>query len=128
MKAYHLLPLGLLVLAAGALLEEVVVGEHQGRARRDSYVAERNTFAISPTATPSCDPERDYTYTQASFGRIGFNADMVPGSNCNECVVSVPLPITFVMYGQPFTGVLLGDNGTLDFVANPNQPANTCLP
>ncbi len=120
--------LALLTFALGAIAAlfigsaAIVLGAHQPRVG-PGYSA--NALA---TPAPTCGPESNYTVTQASFGRIGLNADQVPGSACDECVLSVNMPITFTMYGQSFTNVVLGDNGTLSFVANPNPPGTTCLP
>src|SRR2546423_15698345 len=108
--------LTLLIAVLGTLSIGMVLGAHQ------TLAGTSHAAVITTTPTPTCGPDSNYTYTQASFGRIGFNADFVPGSACDECVLNVAMPITFTMYGQSFTNVSLGDNGTLGFVVNPNPP------
>jgi hypothetical protein len=52
---------------------------------------------------------------------------LVPGSNCDNCVVNIALPFSYTLYDTPYTSVYASSNGTLQF-GNPNVPGdNTCL-
>jgi hypothetical protein len=53
---------------------------------------------------------------------------LVPGSKCDECVVTITLPFTYHLYGDPYSQVLAADNGTLSFITGTNILTNTCLP
>lgn len=50
------------------------------------------------------------------------------GNHCDNCTTVITLPFTFRLYDRAFTTALIGSNGTLGFVSNPNLASNICLP
>jgi hypothetical protein len=86
----------------------------------------------TPTATstppPSCGTGANYTYTSSQGASIEPGTSLVPGTQCDQCTATIPLPFTYYFYGQPYTSAIVGDNGTLAFVANGNGFSNLCIP
>jgi hypothetical protein len=91
---------------------------------RDS--APMQTQASAPSG--SCGPNADYVITQFFGAAITPGVSLVPASQCNQCTAIIPLPFVYNFYGQPFSSVIAGDNGTLAFSTNPNSYNNYCLP
>ena len=85
------------------------------------------SVTVTPSPLPTCGPDSNYTIAQ-STGAIVPGTALAPGSQCDECVTTIPLPFTYYLYGQPFTSVIAGENGTLGFAANANSFGNFCLP
>src|SRR5205823_1594011 len=57
----------------------------------------------TPTSTPpACGPASDYVVATAT-GTIVPGTTLVPGSQADDAVVSIPLPFTYYFYGVPFT-------------------------
>jgi hypothetical protein len=84
-----------------------------------------------PTATNTpptgCGPTSDYAITQGTDS-IAPGVNLVPGSQCDDCMVPIPLPFTYSFYGVPFNTVRASSNGNLQFTSNNNAFANACLP
>jgi hypothetical protein len=96
---------------------------------------ECNTRTISPglllrlqPRACRCDNNGDFVITEAG-GATALSGDtLVPGSQCDDCVVPVPLPFPVRFYGSAFTLVNAGANGNLQFNSNGVYFNNTCLP
>jgi hypothetical protein len=83
----------------------------------------------TPTPPPSCGSDADYIITQSTGAIIDPGTTLVPGSQCNQpCTSTITLPFPYRFYGQIFTQIIVGENGTMAFTANPNTANNTCLP
>jgi hypothetical protein len=70
----------------------------------------------------------DYFSTTSSGAAIVPGANLVPGSQCDDCVVNIPLPFTYSLYGYPFNSVNVGANGNLQFASSNFTYTNACLP
>jgi hypothetical protein len=53
---------------------------------------------------------------------------LVPGSQCNNCVVTVNIPFSYALYDHTFTSAIAGTNGVLGFMSNTNASHSSCLP
>ncbi|HUS13447.1 MAG TPA: S-layer homology domain-containing protein [Chloroflexia bacterium] len=90
--------------------------------------ATRTTVPLpSATATPCSLASTNYSIT-ASAGATVVPAGADVGLHCDDCATTVGLPFPFALYGQPFSQVIVGSNGTLGFVGNSNSANTTCLP
>lgn len=88
---------------------------------------ERTRFAAP--ATPEGCP-LDYTINQ-SFGGVITNpgANLVSGSQCDDCGANITLPFPYTLYNQTFTDLTATSNGQLDFGSPADRSYNnTCLP
>jgi hypothetical protein len=81
----------------------------------------------TPTPPSGCGTASDYIITEGTAVIIS-GTDLVPGSQCDDCTVSIPLPFTYSLYGVPFAGVFASSNGNLQFTSNNNAFTNACLP
>lgn len=54
--------------------------------------------------------------------------NLVPGSNCNDCVVNITLPFTYTLYDTPYSSLFASNKGTLQFDNPANPGDNICLP
>ena len=81
-----------------------------------------------PTATPTpCNAGANYTVSeQAGVSIISGTQDI--GNHCENCVTPYTLPFPVRLYDRTFTSALLGNNGTVGFVANQNFSVGQCLP
>ncbi|MEO8286548.1 MAG: S-layer homology domain-containing protein [Chloroflexota bacterium] len=88
------------------------------------------TVALSTPTTPpaACGNDSNYTYSQIAGPTIVPGEQLVPGSQCSECIVSVSLPFEYTFYGRQFSSVVAGDNGSLAFDYNNNRYYSECLP
>ncbi|MFL5732727.1 MAG: dockerin type I domain-containing protein [Chloroflexia bacterium] len=90
------------------------------------------TFTSTPasaTPTPSpCVASADYVVVPSMGATVVPGRDFVSGSRCDDCTVNLALPFTYSLYGRPFTNAIIGSNGTIGFVANPNGTNPTCPP
>jgi FG-GAP-like repeat len=77
-----------------------------------------------PLATAACSS--DYTFVAGTGTIVPGTTDI--GNHCDDCTTSIPLPFTYQLYGQSFTGANISSNGTLQFVSNSNSLDNACLP
>lgn len=89
------------------------------------------TSPIYPTSTnapmPTCVPgNSDYVIAVAQ-ATIVPGTDMIPGSHCNNCTNIIDLPFSFGLYDRKFTSAIVGSNGVLGFVSNPNPGSPSCL-
>ncbi|HUS16131.1 MAG TPA: S-layer homology domain-containing protein, partial [Chloroflexia bacterium] len=87
------------------------------------------TATVLPSATPTvCSPATsNYAITQAA-GATVVPATTDTGLHTDESTTTIALPFAFSLYGQSFTSVIAGSNGTLGFVANSNTWRTSCLP
>jgi serine protease AprX len=79
-------------------------------------------------SVPGCQPGPDYVATSSTGAAVVPGTSQVPGSVCNNCTVSIPLPFSYEFYGTPYSQVVAGNDGTLQFTGNSTNNANTCLP
>jgi hypothetical protein len=87
------------------------------------------TAISTATATPTACSASNANYTiTTSSGATVVPATTDIGLHCDSCKSTVALPFAFALYGQSFTSVIAGSNGTLGFVANSNSANTTCLP
>src|SRR4051812_37793292 len=86
--------------------------------------------AVAAPAGPLdlCGPNGQYVITQSTGAAIVPGDTLVPGSRCNECTTTVALPFIYQFYGQNFSSITVGDNGSLGFITNDNPSAGTCFP
>ena len=88
------------------------------------------TVTSTPTNTPpatTCGANSDYLAT-SSAGAIAPGTGLVAGSQCDDCLVSIPLPFSYSLYGVPFNSVNAGSNGNLQFSSGNPAYNNACLP
>jgi hypothetical protein len=76
----------------------------------------------------TCGGGSNYTITQAGGQGLLHGVSLLPNSQCYACSVTIGLPFTYYLYGQPYNSVHASTNGTIDFVAASNNTNNTCLP
>ncbi len=93
---------------------------------KDVVVAKVQSGTRVPGPVPSCTPTTDYVTTEASV-ELDRGTVLVPTSQCDNCMVSIQLPFTFYLYGQPFNFANASSNGNLQFGSSNSSPANTCL-
>src|SRR5437667_4859048 len=86
-----------------------------------------STGSDTPTPGPTCTPA-NYTISQSSGATVVPGTTAVLGSGCDQCSTTISLPFAYTLYDQAFNSAIVGDNGTLGFVSNGNDPNNTCLP
>src|SRR5687768_5990854 len=81
----------------------------------------------SPAATPTACTT-NYTFVTTA-GVIVPGTDLVVGSNCDDCVVTIALPFSVNFYETTYTSVMASSNGNLQFAGeNPTFPNFECLP
>ena len=84
-----------------------------------------------PTSTPTpptnCGPSADYAVSQGTAS-ITSGVNLVPGSQCDDCMVSIPLPFAYSLYTGSFASVNASSNGNLQFTSNNTAFLNACLP
>lgn len=85
------------------------------------------TTAATATVTAICNQLSNYEISQSNNSVVG-GINLVPGSACDDCVVSVTLPFSFRLYDLAFTSAIVGSNGVLGFVSEGNDTAHFCLP
>lgn len=84
------------------------------------------TRTPSPTP-PACGIGSNYVITQTA-GSLVPGTLLVPGSQCLNCTVTLPLPFSYSFYDQTYSSVTLGSNGVVNFTGAENDPLNSCLP
>src|SRR4051812_2304534 len=89
-------------------------------------VTRTRTSTATPTNTST--PCGQYTISQSTGATVVPATTMVAGSNCDDCVVLIPIPFTFSLYSQSFTTVNASSNGNLQFNSADTTYTNTCLP
>jgi peptidyl-Asp metalloendopeptidase len=95
-----------------------------------------NALSLSNTApivgawrgAPGCQPGPDYLVTSSGSASIVPGTDLVPGSICDNCVVNIPLPFSYELYGVAYSSVNASVEGNLQFAGSSNAATNTCLP
>lgn len=81
-----------------------------------------------PTATPTpCNAGANYTVTQQTGASIVPGTQDI-GNHCDACITPYTLPFPVRLYDRTFTSALVGNNGSVGFVANQNFGVNQCLP
>lgn len=132
MKSYmvttFLLPSLFAVLGAGVLLASLLAAAEN----KKNNLMPRNRESISRISAsnppPTCIPgSSDYSVAVAQ-GTVVPGTDMIPGSHCNNCTNTISLPFSFGLYDRKFTSAIVGSNGVLGFVSNPNPGSPSCLP
>ena len=79
---------------------------------------------VRPTCTACIG---DYLVTTATGGSIvAGTADT--SNHCDDCSTSIPLPFTYTLYDQSFTGASVTSNGQLDFQTADTAYTNSCFP
>jgi hypothetical protein len=94
------------------------------------------TRTFTPTSTPTLTVTPTATYAGCRYYSVVANrAPAVPidgrvdtGNHCDNCTTTINLPFPFRLYDQTFTQAIIGSNGTLGFINNPNLATNLCLP
>ncbi len=82
-----------------------------------------------PSATPTaCAADSDYNIALSSGATIVPGTDRVPGSQCNDCELTIPLPFPFKMYGRTFDTAYADSNGYLQFSSRYDDYYSECLP
>ena len=81
-----------------------------------------------PTATPTpCNAGSNYTVSvQTGVSIIPGTQDI--GNHCEACVTRLTLPFPVRLYDRTFLSALVGNNGTVGFIANQNFSVGQCLP
>jgi hypothetical protein len=81
-----------------------------------------------PTATPTpCNAGANYTVSvQTGVSMTPGTQDI--GNHCEQCVTPFELPFPVRLYDRTFTSALVGNNGTVGFIANQNFSVGQCLP
>ncbi len=88
-----------------------------------------DTPTFPPTGTPApCGPGSNYTVTRTLGSSMAPGTELVEGSQCDECATTIPLPFPVQFYGQSYSNIILGSNGTLGFRSNDNDFGNLCIP
>jgi hypothetical protein len=94
-------------------------------------LAWQNTVPLAPAATStpqSCEPS--YIITQSAGVTItnpGIN--LVSGSQCDDCGITINLPFPYTLYSQTFSSLVASSNGQIDFGGPADRRyTNTCLP
>lgn len=72
-------------------------------------------------------------WAQTYVAKQSANAAIVPGTtdignHCDDCTTVITLPFNYQFYDTVFTSVIVGSNGTLQFVSNNATPENSTLP
>src|SRR3989442_241235 len=84
--------------------------------------------ARGPTHPPTpCGPGSDYAISQSTGVSLVPGTNLVTGSQCNECTVSIDIPFTYDLYGQPFSSFNASSNGNIQFSSNNSTKSNVCL-
>jgi hypothetical protein len=81
-----------------------------------------------PTATPTpCNANANYMVSvQTGVSIIPGTQDI--GNHCEACVTPYELPFPVRLYDRIFTRALIGNHGSVGFVANQNFSISQCLP
>ena len=114
---------------ASTELNSIFNAQSAGKCKDSTYEHAYEHATNTPTATANnpCGPLSNYAITQ-SVGAYNYNSGtLVPGSQCDDCVVNVPIPFTFYLYGIPHTSVNASSNGNLQFTSNNPAFNNNCL-
>lgn len=90
------------------------------------------TWTSTPTSTPSATPTQCsivYTYTVSPQvfppDELLTTSNLLAGSQCENCTVSVPLDIPFTFYGQTYNYANVSSRGTIQFTL-PNNASHSC--
>lgn len=86
-----------------------------------------DTDTPTPTATAVSEICSNYTFS-VDRDTLVPGTDFVVGSNCDDCMVTLPLPFTYSFYGAGYTYVRADSNGNLQFTSNTSLWSNYCLP
>lgn len=81
----------------------------------------------TPTVIPTLCPTQDYT-TGTNTDPIVPGTTFVPGSNCDDCSVNIPLPFSYRLYDQYYSSVRVFANGMATFVGTSGGAISTCMP
>ncbi len=81
------------------------------------------TTGTPATPTPSAT---DYVVVPAT-GTIVPGTDDT-GNHCDDCTNTISFPFPVTLYDQQFNSAIIGSNGTLGFLSNPNPFDNGCMP
>ncbi len=80
------------------------------------------------SASPSPTSCTSQNYSASSTpGPIEPGDTFVPGSNCDDCSVDIPLPFSYSLYDQPYATVRVYANGIATFGNSPAR-VTSCLP
>ena len=88
----------------------------------------RGEATVTSTATPTCTPLPNYQVTRTVGNTISPASNLVPGSICNSCVVSMTLPYPYTFYDQSYISANVSPRGTLQFKSSYSLGDNVCLP
>jgi hypothetical protein len=81
----------------------------------------------TPTVTPTiCGATSEYTYATGSGTIVPGTTDT--GNHCDDCLTTITLPFSYVLYDQSFTSAQVSSNGQLDFGTGDDAYDNSCLP
>src|SRR5207253_5757364 len=83
-----------------------------------------------PTITPFCTPS-GYTFTTSAGATVVPAPNLVALSQCDDCVVSIPLPFQSTLYDLtvPAGGsISAGSNGGLFYGTSNSTFSITCIP
>ncbi len=87
------------------------------------------TRTNTPAPPPACGPGSNYVIEQSGGATIYPDGKtLIANSRCGYCTVSIQLPFTFNLYGQPFSQVNASSSGSLLFGSNNIPVDSTCLP
>jgi hypothetical protein len=89
--------------------------------------------AITPSPTPSpeptsCTAKANYTYTVSTGQTLDPGTTFLPGTNCETCVVNLPLPFPVQLYGRSFDTAVVGTTGNIQFGSDDTMWINRPLP
>ena len=85
------------------------------------------TATSTPIPSPTICVVNYLTSTVTAATMIPATNDI--GNHCDDCLTSVDLPFSVPIYGTPYTSVMAGSNGDLEFVGtDPNIYTENCLP
>jgi hypothetical protein len=87
-----------------------------------------STSTVTPTASPTCTLSPNYQVSRTTGNPIIPASNLVPGSICNGCVVTMTLPFPYTFYDQTFSAANVSPKGTLQFVSANGSGNNLCLP
>jgi predicted extracellular nuclease len=80
------------------------------------------------TLWPGCVTNPDYLVMATAEATMVPATNYVPGSTCNSCIVTIPLPFTYTLYNTAYNSVNASNKGNLQFNTSSTTGENTCLP
>src|SRR5438552_3087500 len=80
----------------------------------------------TPTNTPTPTPCVQYAITQIVGSIVPGTTDI--GNHCDDCITTIALPFSYMLYDLTFTSVNLSSNGNAQFMTIDAFFNNVCLP